>query len=130
MIRWLVLAAYVLGWLLAIRPAMRRRMLQKVCDRCGRNATCQCGTWGRGQWVVRGAEYERTGGDVAAAVWFALWWPLWLAWRVVALLARLFGSGVMAAVDRATPLTTPELERRLREQDAEIKRLTSEMGSP
>lgn len=131
MIRWLIFGAYLLGWLLSIRGSLHRRMLTEVCRRCGRPSEGGgCGRRVHEADTPRGSLRERNGRDVAVAVWAAAWWPLRLFfvasyWTVAGL-----GGGIKTAVLRATPLTTPELERRLREQQAEIERLTSEMGSP
>jgi len=138
---WLV-AVWLVGWLLAVRPSMRRTMLQEVCSNCGRTG-CDCKVWDshpefpdvislrdykRAPKVVRGSRFERTGGDVAWSLWIAAWWPGWLTVVVLRATLRTLGAGVKTAVIRATPLTGPELERRLKEQQAEIARLTKEIG--
>jgi len=136
---WVLVAVWLVGWLLAVRPSMRRTMLQEVCSRCRAHWSCDCRTpdeWrgsdfhrgGKVRRAARGSLFERTGGDVAAAVWFAAWWPVWLAVVVLRVTLRALGAGVKTAVIRATPLTGPELERRLAEREAEIARLTKEIG--
>lgn len=112
-----LVSVYALGWILAIRTALQRRMLREVCDRCG-YATCWCSPY---RSTARGAMFDRRGVDVAAAMWVALVWPLWC----LAVLARYVGCAVTSTVDRATPLTIPELQRRVRDRDAEIQRLTA-----
>lgn len=126
---WMVLAGYVLGWMLACRPAMRRRMLGEDCIDCRLNEDCPA-DYGRkhGPKKPRGAISDRNGWDVAAAVWFAMWWPLWLAAFVLWKTLRLLGVGIRSAVFAATPLTQPEMERRLAEQKAEIDRLSKQIG--
>lgn len=125
---WGILAGWLVGWLLAVRPSMRRTMLQQVCAGCGHSSCacrrCSCYDSRRFPTAARGAVRERTGGDVAHALWVAAWWPLWLT---VVLLRKAFtalGAGVTTAVIRATPLTGPELERRIAERETEIERLT------
>jgi hypothetical protein len=130
-----ILVAWFVGWLLAIRPAMRWRMLLPVCTKCGSiNDECFTPAWNRvdGYFlkanhrpahVALGAMRERNGRDVAAAVWRAAWWPILLAWWLIEKAARLVGRGVTTAVIRSTPLTEPELERRIAEQAREIERL-------
>jgi len=124
---WVILALYVLGWLLAVRPMMRRRMLRDVCDYCGMDWACGHAAAWRGR-LVRGSRFERDGTDVAMALLGALWWPLWLAFLAVRWSALLAGRTVRRAVFSATPLTVPELERRLAEQQKEIDRLGAEIG--
>jgi hypothetical protein len=136
MIWWVTLAGYLFGWLLAVRPAMRRRMLQQVCAACHHHdclsalftlftfstiCVCYCADQRR---VVRGAVAERTTRDAAAAAWLALWWPAWLAGALAVRLFTAFAHGVA----RVTPLTRPELERRIAEQQREIQRLTAQIG--
>ncbi len=123
---WLILATWCAGWLLAIRPSMRRTMLQKVCDNCSGSWGCECS--GRVRLVIRGSKFERTGGDVAWSMWIAAWWPVWLAIVVLRKTFTVLGAGVTRAVIKATPLTSPELERRLVQQQAEIDRLTKQIG--
>lgn len=139
MIRWLIFGAYLLGWLLAVRGSLRRRMLTKVCRKCGKESARSpssryCDTPNpmvhEEPDTPRGAVRERNGRDVAVAIWVAAWWPLRLFFVALYRTVAALGGGIKTAVLRATPLTTPELERRLREQEAEIKRLTSEMGTP
>jgi hypothetical protein len=125
---WTIFAGYLLGWVLAVRPAMRRRMLQEVCDPWG-HTRAQCECWGDSRYAPRGAIADRTGEDVAAAVALAAVWPAWLALTVVVKTSAAFGRGIKTAVDRATPLTRPELERRLAEQQQEIARLTAQIGA-
>jgi hypothetical protein len=129
------LLLWLAGWLIAIRPTMRRRMLLPVCTKCGAiNDDCFIfpGSTARGEFPVTnhppkyaalGATRERNSRDVAAAVWRAAWWPILLAWWLLAGATRLAGRGVAAAVIRSTPLTEPELERRIAEQAREIERL-------
>lgn len=127
---WEILAVWLAGWLIAVRPSMRRVMLQIICSRC-RGGACDCDRrWhepSRARKVVRGAEFERTGGDVAHALFVAAWWPVWLTFVVLRTTLRRLGVGVKAAVLWATPLTGPELERRIAERDAEIARLTAQI---
>jgi len=138
MITLVVVAAWALGWLAALRPALRRRMQQPVCERCGYSGFgCRCRDslgWRYGTAaaaprpeVIRGAEFVRTGGDVAWCAWLAAWWPVWapaiLLFRIVRAVLRAFGRAVIAA----TPLTQPELTRTIAEQQAEIKRLMKEI---
>lgn len=118
---WVLVAVWAAGWVLAVRPSMRRTILQEVCSACRGRALCDCKDKSR---VVRGSQFERTGEDVAQSLWIAAWWPVWLT--VVAL--RRLGAGLKTAVIRATPLTGPELERRIAERDAEIARLTEQIG--
>jgi hypothetical protein len=126
---WTALAVYMLGWVLACRPALRRRMLAEDCIDCRLSKSCPA-DYGRahGPKKPRGAISDRDGWDVAAAVWAAMWWPLWLLafllWRTL----RLLGAGVKSAIFAATPLTQPELERRVAEQQAEIARLSKQIG--
>lgn len=131
MIWWLVFAVWLVGWVLAVRPSMRRRMLQQVCRVCAHRRcspeACRC-ICSRHDAVPRGAARERTGVDVAAAVWFAAGWPLWLVVVTVLVTLVAAGAAVKTAVIRATPLTGPELERRTAEQEAEIARLTELIG--
>ena len=134
MIFWVALAVYLLGWVLDIRPALRRRMLAEVQVPCDR-PDCR----DREQWIIhpqhcepvfrhRGAVRERDGGDAAAAVLVAGLWPLHLVGLALGLV--LYGAGRGAgALILGGRLTVPELERRLREQQAEIGRLTKEIGS-
>lgn len=126
------LVLYAIGWLAAIRPAMRRRMLQKLCVGCAREESYghpyQCQYAYHERYMPRGAMYERTGGDVAWAIFAAAWWPTHLLWTIAVRLVQLFGAGVKRAVDYVSPLTAPELERRLSEQAAEIERLTRQIG--
>jgi hypothetical protein len=65
---------------------------------------------------------------VAAALWYAACWPFTLAWRLLTSAARLAGRGVTTAVSRTTPLTQPELERRIAEQQREIARLSAQLA--
>lgn len=127
---WLLVAVWLVGWLLAVRPAMRRTMLMVVCSDCRAPSGCTCSgrPWDAATRVVRGSAFERTGGDVAWSVWIAAWWPVWLAFVVLRKTAAAVGAGVKTAVIRATPLTEPELERRIAEQQEEIARLTEEIG--
>ncbi len=123
----LMLVAYLLGWLYAIRPAMHRRMLQEVCVECDHKNDGQ--HWSvvhsrRDRYAPRGSIRERNGYDVGWALLAAAWWPTHLAWTILVQLARPLGAGVTHAVNRAAPLTAPELERRCAEQAAEIERLT------
>ena len=124
---WLIFGAYLLGWLLAIRGSLQRRMLTNICRRCGRETRQDCFIWVHEADTPRGAVRERNGRDVAVAICAAAWWPLRLLvvafYRTVAAL----GGGIKTAVTRATPLTKPELERRLAEQQDEIKRLTEQI---
>lgn len=135
MTAWTILSVWLVGWLLAIRPAMRRRMTQQVCTRCDEVVLPQRRPEVHSAWyghtpayVIRGAMRERDGYDVAEALWRAAWWPAPLTWWLVTVAARLAGRGVMTAVVRAAPLTAPELERRIAEQHAEIERLTRQIG--
>jgi hypothetical protein len=134
-----LVAVWLVGWLLAVRPSMRRTMMQQVCAKCEAHWSCDCrepSEWngtdyrrgGKVRRATRGSLFERTGGDVAAAVWIAAWWPLWLTIVVLRVALRGLGAGVKTAVLRATPLTGPELERRIREQQVEIDRLSKEIG--
>ncbi len=120
--------AYLLGWLCAIPLAMKRRMLQELCFGCWRTEhyghPTQCHYAYQNRYVPRGSLHERRGGDVAWALFAAAFWPTHLLWTILARLARLLGAGVTHAVNRAAPLTAPELERRCAEQAAEIERLT------
>lgn len=133
---WMVLAGWLLGWLLAVRPAMKRRMLQPACVECGDHWMCNCGDvsavsnkrYNIPQRVVRGSKFDRAGVDVFMAIVRAASWPVWLAWAVATMVLVHLGRGVRFAVVRATPLTKPELERRLAEQQKEIDRLTAEIG--
>jgi hypothetical protein len=124
---WLILVAWALGWVTAARPSMRRTMLQKVCSKCQGGWLCDCN--GEPRRVVRGARWERTGADVAWSVWIAAWWPVWLAFSTIRFGLRRLGRGVTQAVIRATPLTGPELERRVAEQVKEIDRLSKQIGA-
>lgn len=117
---WVLVAVWAAGWVLAVRPSMRRTMLQEVCSKCEGRLWCDCKNAPR---VVRGSQFERDGGDVAWSLWIAAWWPVWL-WIVC---TRITLRGLSAAVIRATPLTGPELERRIAEQQAEIARLTEQI---
>lgn len=132
---WLLAAVWLVGWLLAVRPSMRRTMLQEVCSKC-RADGCDCARSARvfGQdpppLAARGALRDRTGGDVAWSVWSAAWWPAWLTIVVLRTALRALGAGVTTAVIRVTPLTGPELERRIVEQRDEIARLTEQIGGP
>jgi hypothetical protein len=129
---WAICAAYLIGWLLAIRPALRARMLKVVCPKCDdRWSTADHRCHRNSKPAPRGSLREREGRDVAVAVavFVAAFWPPHLAWRVLAATVGLLGNGVTAAVTRVTPLTGPELERRIREQQAEIERLTDQMGT-
>lgn len=138
MISLIIVAVWLLGWLPAVRAALRRRMLQQVCERCGFDWLCSCrGPGGchynTGRYpiprpeVVRGAEFQRVGGDVAWCAWLAAWWPVWapalLIFRIVRRVLSAFGRAVIAA----TPLTEPELARTITEQQAEITRLMKEI---
>lgn len=129
----IILAAYLLGWLLAIRPAMRRRMLGEVCSYCQASSSdarhYNIFHPGESRYIPRGALRERNGNDVAWALFTAAWWPPHLAWAILVKLAWLLGAGVVHAVNRATPLTAPELERRVAEQAREIDRLTRQISS-
>jgi hypothetical protein len=131
---WVYFTAWLVGWLLAVRPSLRREMLRVVCSGCshrrcdGSYCNCPCARRPR---KPLGAVRERTGGDVAMAVWIAVWWPAWLWWVCTRITFRAIGLGVKTAVLRAVPLTAPELERRIAERDAEIKRLTKQIeGTP
>lgn len=132
---WLLAAVWPVGWLLAVRPSMRRTMLQEVCSKC-RVDGCDCASRARRlghkppPLAPRGALRDRTGGDVAWSVFAAAWWPVWLTFTVLRIALRALGAGVKTAVIRATPLTEPELERRIAEQQDEIARLTAEIGGP
>lgn len=126
---WMVLAGYLLGWVVAIRPAMRERMLEEVCARCKHREGCQC----RGCCVYqkrapRGALAERTGRDVANSMVLAFCWPVLLAAWLFMVAVTSTARGVTKVVVRAVPLTEPELERRLAEQQREIARLTAQIG--
>lgn len=132
MIAWLIFGAYVLGWLLSIRGSLHRRMLAEVCVHCGhdhvgRREDHHGNCYRSEASLPRGAVRERNGRDVAVAIWAAAWWPIRLLFVAIYRTVAALGGGIKTAVLHATPLTTPELERRLREQEAEIKRLTSEM---
>lgn len=133
MTSWVCVAVWLVGWLLAVRPSMRRTMLQEVCSKC-RADVCDCASSARvfGQdpppLAARGALRDRTGGDVAWSVFSAAWWPVRLAFVVLRAALRALGAGVKTAVIRATPLTAPELERRITERDAEIARLTAQIS--
>lgn len=136
MIFWSVLAVYVLGWVLSVRPALRRRMLAEIQVPCDR-PDCpnldsdlihpnHCDPVFR----PRGAVRDRRNADAWAAVGWAGIWPLTLL--AVGLASVLYV--VFAAADRGVgafvlqaPLTGPELERRLREQEAEIDRLSKQI---
>jgi hypothetical protein len=123
---WITFAAWCLGWLLAVRPSMRRTMLREVCSECGGDWLCDCdrstGAYGvrnpKPPRVVAGSKFDRTGADVAWSLWIAVWWPVWL-----------LTTCVKRGVIRATPLTGPELERRIAERDKEIERLTKQIGA-
>lgn len=138
---WVYLVVWVVGWLVAVRPSMRRTMLQEVCSQCTAHWSCGCredSEWhgtdfrhgGKVRRAARGSLFERTGGDVAWSVWIAAWWPVWLWLVCTHQTLTWLGAGVKTAVIRATPLTAPELERRCTEQQAEIARLTKEIGGP
>lgn len=124
---WLLVAVWLVGWLLAVRPSMRRTMLQVVCDQC-LATEAWCSHRSSRRLVVRGAEFDRTGGDVAWSLWIAAWWPVWLTFVLLRILLTALGACVKTAVIRATPLTGPELERRIAEQQDEIARLTEQIG--
>jgi hypothetical protein len=137
---WLMLgaAAYLVGWLVAVPPTLRWYMLRDACDGCGHHSCgdgcpCSCDRFNpfepRHGRAPRGAVRQRTGGDVGVAISGAAFWPLTLLIRIVAALAWIVGVGVTSAVLRTTRLTGPEMERRLRDQQAEIARLTEQIGS-
>lgn len=121
----LIVVSWLLGSLLGVRPMLRRAMLQKVCDHCDSGVGCDCVST---RLVVRGAKFERTGFHVFMACWTAAWWPIWLPALGFAKVATLLGGQVTRAVIAATPLTGPELERRVDEQAEEIRRLTEQIG--
>jgi hypothetical protein len=130
---WLWLASWVTGWLIAVRPSMRRTMLREVCSECSYAWMCDCDRDEAGRKrkpkpkrVVAGSKFDRDGYEVGWSLWIAAWWPVWLAFASL----RLFGRGVARGVIRATPLTAPELERRIAERDEEIARLTKQIGPP
>ena len=123
-------AVYTIGWMLALPGALRRRMLATICSACGgqwahhSNSARDCRRRG-GKDIPRGAMRERNGWDVLAACGRALCWPVMLPVRIMRFLAR-HGS---RTINRAVPLTAPELERRMTEQRAEIDRLTKQIES-
>ena len=103
-------------------------MLKIVCPACDKDWDSNHQYHYRQIRVPRGSLREREGRDVADAILKAAFWPPHLAWFILATTAKLLGDGVKAAVTRATPLTPPELERRIREQQTEIKRLSDQMN--
>lgn len=137
---WLAIA------ILAVRPALQRQMLKQVCADCGYAWTCPVacpehsrrgyygegrGGYKQGNRVVRGAKFERDPYDVLLALWLAAWWPVWVVIRLVKALWRGMGFATRAAgrsIAEAVPLTGPELDRRIKEQSAEIERLTDEIN--
>lgn len=132
---WLIVVVWCLGWLLAIRPTMRRTMLELACNQCQSTSSCSCALhaeiW-RGEKprrVAVGSLRGRTGSDVAWSVWIAAWWPAWLVIVAIRAVLRALGAGITRAVIRATPLTAPELERLLVEREQEIDRLTKQIGA-
>ncbi len=129
-----VATAYLLGWLIAIPLAMRRHMLRELCNRCWRaeSAGHRPDVYHSSgyRFVALGAMRERNGGDVAWALFAAAFWPTHLLWAIIVRVARLLGAGVERAVNKATPLTAPELERRIAEQQREITRLTDVLSRP
>jgi hypothetical protein len=131
---WLpIIFVYVAIWALSIPGALRRVMLKEVCERCMRGPSAEgciryTSPQRHGGFKPRGAIRNRNDGDVAAAIWWAAWWPVRACARVLVAVAVLTGRGVRVATLKATPLTEPELERRIREQQAEIERLTEEVG--
>jgi hypothetical protein len=128
MIGWLILAGYLLGWVLSLRPAMRRWMLHEVCVSCRLGRSCPFDSgYKHGRRAARGAIEDRNGLDAAGAVWIAAWWPFRLVAVAFWVLLRTIGGGLGRAV-MAGRLTEPELERRMREQQAEIARLTAQIG--
>jgi hypothetical protein len=131
---WLSLAlgAWLIGWLLDVRPALRRRMLAQLAVECDlpncpdRDRSRLHPEFCRPVLRVRGAIRERNGTDALMAILCAAWWPVRLTVILLAGLLEAAGRGVGAVVLSA-PLTAPELERRLHEQQAEIARLTAQI---
>jgi hypothetical protein len=131
-------AGQVLGWIVTVPIALRRRMLQVICSLClwpmpesgdGKHDSelhikarwrGGSGEWKRGQ---RGALYGRYPVDVAWAIWVAFWWLPWLVGTATVRAALLVGRGVFWGANRVTPLTAPELQRVTQEQAREIARL-------
>lgn len=127
----LILAAYVVGWLLAIRPTLRRWMLTEVCPACrvGNNCRAQYSNGPHSHDLkARGAISDRDGRDAAGAIGCAAWWPIRLVFIAVAFVVRGAGRGIRSAV-LSGQLTGPEMERRLREQQAEIDRLSAQIDT-
>jgi len=122
---WLIVGAYVVGWLLSIPGALQRRMLGWECPGC---RGVRCYNRSHGDDVRRGSYRERTGKDAAIAVARATYWlPRLIAVLVVGVL-RSSGRGMVGLINRATPLTGPELARRMAEQEQEIARLTAQIN--
>jgi hypothetical protein len=122
---WLILAAYAVGWALSIPGALRRRMLGLECPKCG---SSMCDIRSHGKDEVRGSLRDRRGSDVAVAIVRAVFWPIRMVVVFIGAMFRLGGRGVVAAVNRVTPLTGPELARRMAEQEREIARLTAQIN--
>lgn len=123
MINLAVLAVYLLGYVLSVRPALRRRMLRKCCEMCRRNiyhTTCK----GKPR-AVRGAISDRNGVDAFVAILEASWWPVRLLALWLAFLLGITGRGIGAVV-LSGKLTMPEMERHERERTDELQRFAQE----
>lgn len=137
---WLLLAAYVLGLPVAFRVALRRHMLEPICERCYHNpyhihayyhpgdAAEVVNERTRCVRVPRGSIRDRSPRDLRCALRRATFWPLTGAFWIILLIRDLIVDGALSLTDRLLPPTAPELERRIREQREEIKRLTEQIG--
>lgn len=126
MVTWLVIAAYLFGWVASVRPALRRWMLAEACIACRRLEPCPADKGRKhGQRAPRGAISDRNGFDAAGVVWLTMWWPFRLLGLLIALVVRTTGRGISAAV-LGGRLTEPELERRAQR----IAQLTKEVLEP
>lgn len=127
---WLVLAAvYLAGWALEVPWALRRRMLARICVYCHHGGT-RAGHSGhrkRHPTAVRGSLRDRNGRDAAAALVAAAFWPYHRCRAMGVRAAKTTAAVVTRVVLRTTPLTGPELDRRITEQQADIDRLSAQV---
>lgn len=127
---WLIGAIWFIGVLWSIPLRLRARMLGWVCPESKQRPQSSEIQWidgvgnrcmnHRRALVRRGAVRDRTGADVAIAAARTLYWPaqliVWLCTRSM----QKTGHGFAWFVDRITPLTEPERERRNRELEARL----------
>lgn len=142
MLFWLILPAYVLGVALRTPFSLRNRMLAVYCNQCNKaKRFCEVEWHKEGRYwhsngkpenyyVVRGADRERQGKDAGAAILLASAWPVWVPFLIFRRVAWLAGQAVKRLVFYVTPLTEPELNRRLEQQRREIVRLHEKIDVP